>query len=748
MASPLLTRFLISLNQNKFVGLLVFVLITGISVVIAVQPQPDPEDPVPKAIGRISLNNPLPTFTVTGEELQVQGRSVNLTDLLSPQVLEIVANRLQYSVGQIEEMITQKRLTIQLPTEEQRAQGGVGNLITLEYRGNRSPQETLSVLRVFMEELVNESYRINTVQLDNRIRNLEGRLGVVRQDLKEAEDVFYDYITGEGSLLLSIQNGSLFGGITSAQQQRRQLEVVLSGIEGEIATLENQLNLTADEAYTASALSADPIIASLRAQILQNELDLERFSKDLRPDHPTIVEIENQKAVNEKLMEERAQEVIGDDGILKPLTADIRKSSNLDPTRAQLASRLIALQSEREAIARQIESVTNIENTLQAEYEVFPERQTQQTQLIQEVQSQRILYQTVFSALIDARAAQAEADSSLTVVQPPFLAIEPRPVISRLNPLLIVAIGVGVGVMGAVAVIFLLATLDERLHTPEEIREVLTERGIPVLAELPTVQILTESRKKVPLLLDSNSVYNSYYERFRSNIGRFGAENTKIVLITSVSKREGKSISAYNLAIASANAGKRTLLVETDLRDKNPKSRKYFNIQPDPVFATDAIRYYDVQGGNLHDVIKRIDEVPNLFIMASPGYQAQAAAILESGEMKSFLRYARSQYDLVVLDTPSLSICNDALLLESFADGLILVTHPGISQRNLLETTIDEFVEAELPLIGTVINQVQFDLNSSQMDSDQDDDSSIFEVNGNGKVEEDSEDDSEFIFNG
>jgi len=185
-------------------------------------------------------------------------------------------------------------------------------------------------------------------------------------------------------------------------------------------------------------------------------------------------------------------------------------------------------------------------------------------------------------------------------------------------------------------------------------------------------------------------------------------------------------VTGYNLAIASANAGKRTLLIELDLRDKNPGSRKYFQLQADPALSSNPISYYDFQGvnsGDLNLLIQRVPEIPNFSIVPSPGFQKQAPAILESAEIKAFLRYARSQYDFVVIDTPSVSSCNDALLLEPFVDGIILVTHPGKSLRNLLGTTIDDFIEEELPLIGAVINNVGYD---NQIIEPQDDDESNF----------------------
>ena len=700
MAPPIIKRVLISLNEHKFLGFLVFILIVGISVVVAVQPKQEIRRY--KAIGRLSFSSPPPTFTVAGQELQMRGLAVNLNTLLSAGVLERVAERLQFSVRKIQEIIIRKKLRIILPQDQREKANSGPQLITLQYQDDKNPEEAKLIVDVFMEEMVEESYFINTAQLQNRIQSLEERLIVVQRDLTEAEEAFYDYISKEGSSLLSIQDGSLFAAITGSQQQKRDLKVILSGVEAEIESLEKQLGLTPDQAYTSAALSADPIIANLRALILQNEIQLERLTKDLRPEHPTIVELQKQQAVNEKLLEERAEEVIGDDGLFKPLSAEIRQESNLDPTRLNLASRLVALESQREAVESQLESVIDIEIKLRQEYELFPNKQLTQTKLIQQVQSQRILYQTVFAALMDAKSAEVETGSSLAIAQTAFIPPQQQ-LSSEESTALILLSGVGIAFVASVGLIFLFATLDDRFHTPEELRVAFAEREVPVLGELPVIQFATPSGKKIPVLLETSSGYISFYERFRSNIRRLGAEDNKVILLTSVSNQEGKSVCAYNLAIASAHAGKRTLLIEADLRTRSPGSRKYFNIEPRPESINNPLSYYDLR----NDSISLVPSLENLYILPSPGFQQQAAAIIESNEMQRFLKDVRSRYDMVIIDTPSLYRCNDALLLEPLADGIVIVTRPGVTLKSLLGETIDEFIEGELPLIGGVINDVE-----------------------------------------
>ncbi|MDJ0543435.1 MAG: ATPase, partial [Microcystis sp. M53601_WE4] len=75
-------------------------------------------------------------------------------------------------------------------------------------------------------------------------------------------------------------------------------------------------------------------------------------------------------------------------------------------------------------------------------------------------------------------------------------------------------------------------------------------------------------------------------------------------------------------------------------------------------------------------------------------------------ELQLILKDSRGRFDLVIVDTPSLSSCNDALLLEELADGIILVTRQAITRSSLLSEATDQLIEAEVKILGAVINYV------------------------------------------
>jgi capsular exopolysaccharide synthesis family protein len=458
------------------------------------------------------------------------------------------------------------------------------------------------------------------------------------------------------------------------------------------------LGLDVQQASVSSALSADPIIANLRSQIYQTESQIALLRKDLRPEHPNMIQLQRQKQAAEELLQQRAAEVIGGSGVATPLASsvkDIRIQSNLDPARQQLANQMVALQTQRETLQQQLAQQIKAEVRLRREYSLIPNKQLARSRLEQEVALKKAVYDQMQAKLIDARTAEAETVTSLSVARPP--AVLPNLTKPKSLPMTI-AIGGFMGLVVGGGVVFLLGSLEGTFKTQEDIRESLKQREVAILGELPTMPVESLDPAVVPVMLSLDSPYLEFFEKFRSNLRRIGGKNLKVVLIASTSSSEGKTASAYNLGIASARAGKRTLIIETDLR--SPSRCASLQVTSDPDATIEPLRYY----ASLSDCIRLVPHVENLYIIPSPGPVRQSAAILESSEMRRLMEDARERYDLVILDTSPLSLSNDPLLIQPYSDGIVLVTRPHYTQGNILGEAVDQLMEAELGLLGAIIN--------------------------------------------
>lgn len=685
MTPPIVKRYLIAFDKYKWIGLASFGLVVAGSTLLAVQPEPPAKY---NAIGALTYTRPPVSFSATGSEIQQRGLALSKEVLKQPKVIEAVAQKVNDKPQKID-----RNLDVSVPEVGADGQLSAG-FITIKYQDTER-ERAKQVVSALMQAMVQLSGEINSRRLQDIIDKIEERLPKVTSELEEAEKKLEQYDRIERPAILAAENGSLLNTITGSQNQQRQIKLTVSGIDAQIRSLQQRLGLSAQQAYTSSALSADPIIGNLRNQIYQVESQMEVLRKDYRPTHPNMVQLQRQKDAYEKLLQQRAAEVVGgiDNTAPLPNVSGVRAQSNLDPARQQLANQLVALQTQRETLQRQLLDLVQEQARLQRDYALIPNKQLERSRLVQQVGLKKAVYDQMQAKLADARTAEAETVSTLAIAQLPEAKQQES---SAQSVPVTLGIGAFLGLLIGGGVIFLLGTLEGTFKTKEDIRNALKQREVLLLAELPLMRV-EDVEGLVPVVLSAESAYMEILEKFRSNVRRSGGKKVKVVLVTSTGSSEGKTTSAYNLGIASARAGKRTLIIETDLR--SPSRCESLNVNIDSNANIEPLRYYGSS-----ECIHLVPEVENLYIVPSPGPLGQSAAVLESSELRRLMEDSRERFDLVILDTTPLGLSNDALLIHPYSDGMVVVARPNYTQENIFGEAIDELVESEMGLLGVVIN--------------------------------------------
>ena len=189
------------------------------------------------------------------------------------------------------------------------------------------------------------------------------------------------------------------------------------------------------------------------------------------------------------------------------------------------------------------------------------------------------------------------------------------------------------------------------------------------------------------------------------------AKHAKVLLIVSTQSGEGKTITASNLALASAMCGLRTLLVDFDLR--RPRVAAVFG-QTDQTFESlfHALKASD---------ISRFSTLPvpsghvNLDLVCSRPSEVSPANLLGSGMVAKFIEWARQNYERVVIDTPPFGLINDSVALSTLADGIIFICCPDRTRFRPLKHAVSHLSEAGGHVVGVVVNDVEFG-HASQFD--------------------------------
>ncbi|HIK31923.1 MAG TPA: AAA family ATPase [Oscillatoriales cyanobacterium M59_W2019_021] len=690
MAPSFVKRYAIAFGKYNLAGFAVMALSIGGAALLGLR---EPPPPTYVAKTSLRLNQPPASLSTTGSQIQEQGiQTISKEFLLHEAVLRWTAEQVLKKEGvKLNPQTLEDRITLTLPEKD------APPLYSISYIATK-PELAKTVVNTLADSMIGASRDLNKQRLESIATSLEERLPQIEQELQDAQQALVDFEKVEGAAVTMALDGNLVGQIVGSRQQQSQFKQELEAVDAQIRSLQDRLGLTPDEAYASSALSADPIVADLRVKIYGIESQIALLQQTYRAEHPQMIELARQLQNYEQLLRERAAEVIGGDGFTAPIftTDRVRQDSSLDPTRQNLANQLVALQTQRAAIQQQLLSSIENEQQLSQAFASLPNQQLERERLAKQVALKTALYDQIQSKRVDVEAAKAETVSSLSRagrVEVEEIVTEP------LNMLLLMAVGTGVGAIAGAVVIYLLSALEGRFYTWEEIRAALQEQDVPLLGLIPTVVSFDPARQKFPALVELDSPYLEFYERLRSTLRRMGDEPPKMVVVTSAGDREGKTLTAYNLAIASARAGKRTLLMEADLR--SPGRSNLLKVVPDPDSPLEPLRYY----GQINECIRWVPEVENLYLIPSPGPVRHAAAILESSEMRRLLDDIRARFDFIVLDTPSLSRCNDALILDPYTDGTILVARPGHTQSGLLAEHLELLSDSEdIEFLGAVIN--------------------------------------------
>jgi capsular exopolysaccharide synthesis family protein len=181
-------------------------------------------------------------------------------------------------------------------------------------------------------------------------------------------------------------------------------------------------------------------------------------------------------------------------------------------------------------------------------------------------------------------------------------------------------------------------------------------------------------------------------------------ERPRLIVVTSATPAEGKTTLVTHLGKAFAEAGLTTLLVEADLR--KPDLSKAFSIGNEDGLSLFLAGHVS-PGPKIHET-----EVPNLFVAAGGPIPPNPAALLHSDRLRQFLEAVVTDYQVVLVDTPPLSMA-DARILGTKADGVVLVVRAGRTARNVVLRACSTLDTAGVNVLGMVLNGEEPDPTSS-----------------------------------
>jgi len=153
-----------------------------------------------------------------------------------------------------------------------------------------------------------------------------------------------------------------------------------------------------------------------------------------------------------------------------------------------------------------------------------------------------------------------------------------------------------------------------------------------------------------------------------------------------------------NIAITFASLGKKTLLIDGDLR--KPILHKVFDISRGP-----GLTHAMIEDLNDSDII-RATEIPNLYIITCGDIPPNPSEILSSQKLKNFIERMKSEFEIVLFDSPPIIAVTDASVISKMTDAILLVVKAGVTDTRVVARAIELLRQVKTHLIGAVLNGV------------------------------------------
>jgi len=265
------------------------------------------------------------------------------------------------------------------------------------------------------------------------------------------------------------------------------------------------------------------------------------------------------------------------------------------------------------------------------------------------------------------------------------------------------ALAAVLGLLIGLALAFGIERLDQRIREPEELEAIYR---LPLLGVVPDAGVLKRgSQTALP-----HGGAAAAFQFIRAHLRYFNVDrDLRTLLVVSDTPGDGKTTIAHRLADAMAAMGASVLLLEADLRRATLAQR--LGVEAGPGLAEvligaipldEAIQSVELQGqAGDPTATHKMDVVIAGALPPNP------AEMLESKAMETVIAHARSEYDLVVIDTPPLSVVSDAFPLLLKVDGVVIVASVGRNRRDAARRLRDTLATAGAPTLGVVANRIR-----------------------------------------
>ncbi|MBD3376111.1 polysaccharide biosynthesis tyrosine autokinase [candidate division KSB1 bacterium] len=561
----------------------------------------------------------------------------------------------------------------------------------------------------FLTNAVAQAYQSgNREQSQQEVRQvknfLDEQLELYQKELAESEDALKDYQEEARVVALDQETQELVSKIAEFETMYNEAKTDLQANKRRLEYIDTQLakhNLDID----IETISSQPYLAELKRQIAEKEGELAKYRAQMTEigDVSSGVkrEIQRMEGMIDALKARFGEEV-----------TKIAKTQFVDPAEVSgtLFSSKIEVETALQSLEPKVSALEDIVKKYNAELETLPEKSIRLARLMRKRQVDEKIYIMLQEKYQESRITEVGQLGNVRIIDAaknPKFPVKPK---KKLNLLLGIFVGLGLGV----GVAFVLEYLDNTVQTIEDVEAL----GMTIMATIPYIKPEANNGMLSKIHIDSDpevedlserlvthlkprSPISEAYRTLRTNLLFSSPDKHKqTLMVTSSGPKEGKSTTVSNLAITFAQMGNKTLLIDADMR--RPVLHKLFGLEKN-VGLTNIL----VGRATLDETAKQMDDLPNLHILNCGVIPPNPAELLGSENMRDLLDYAKSQYNIILIDTPPVIAVTDAAVLASSVDGCLLLIRSGQTVHDAARHAYEQLNKVNASILGAVLNGVQ-----------------------------------------
>lgn len=314
------------------------------------------------------------------------------------------------------------------------------------------------------------------------------------------------------------------------------------------------------------------------------------------------------------------------------------------------------------------------------------------TALQQEADKNQQLYDVLLQRLKETDITSNLRSNNLRIVDAASLPEDPV----KPNVPMNLGLALLLGLVGGVGLAFFFEYLDNTVKTQDDVARVLQW---PLLGVVPAIEAGTPVNRDLYAHGCPKSVVAESLRSVRTSLEFVAATRAlPTLMITSATPLEGKSTTCCNLGITLAQAGRRVVIVDTDLR--RSRLHQAFGLANERGFSNLLL------GGGDVGAVAQATEVPNLWVIPSGPLPPNPSELLGSPRMDEIIAALEARFDVVLFDTPPVMPVTDAIVLGRKVAGTIFVIKAGKVARELAGEARRRLADVNLEVLGVVLNAV------------------------------------------